>query len=129
MSFLAKLNVDGNELNVLECSFSFSQDINAIGQPSSIPVGGTVELTVESTGGTNLFDWMISATQVKSGTVTFYRRDAMSKLKELIFKDAHCIDYNEHYKHNGEFPMQTTITISANVLTLNDSQFKNNWSK
>lgn len=127
MSFIAKLNVDGEESNVLECQFSFFQDIDGIGKPSSIPKGGTVEITIESSGKTDLFDWMISPTQTKSGDLAFYRRDNLRKLKTLKFSDAHCIGYKEKYSHNGEFPMQITIVISAKELALNDSDFKNNW--
>jgi hypothetical protein len=127
MSFIAKLELDGQEANVLYCSFRFTQVTDPTGRPSSIPQGGSVTLTVESSGKVDLFDWMISPTQTKSGAVTFYRRDTMSKLKRLDFSDAHCVDYNEVYQHDGEFPMQITLIISAKELKLNDSAFKNNW--
>ncbi|MES1250330.1 MAG: type VI secretion system tube protein TssD, partial [Chitinophaga rupis] len=75
MSFIAKLKLDGEEMNVLHCGFRFTQVTDATGKPTAIPKGGTIELLVESTGSTDLFDWMISPTQTKSGVVTFYRRD------------------------------------------------------
>ncbi|MFT4023904.1 MAG: type VI secretion system tube protein TssD [Flavihumibacter sp.] len=127
MSFIAKLSVDGEEMNVLYCNFRFSQVIDPTGRPSSIPKGGTVNLTIESTGKVDLFDWMISTTQRKNGTVTFFRRDTMSKLKTLEFTDAHCVDYAETYQHEGAFPMQINILLSAKELKLNGSAFRNNW--
>lgn len=127
MSFIAKLTIDGEELNVLQCGYRFSQTADATGRPSALPQGGLIKLLVESTGSTDLFDWMISATQTKSGTVTFYKRDSMSKLKVLNFSNAYCIDYHEEYLHSGAMPMQVAITISARQLKLNDSEFKNNW--
>lgn len=127
MSFIAKLSIDGEEANILYCAFRFSQTTDATGRPSSIPQGGTVNLTVESTGKVDLFDWMISPMQKKSGTITFYRRDTMSKLKTLDFTDAHCVDYNEVYQHDGDFPMQIGLVLSAKELKLNGSNFKNNW--
>ena len=127
MSFLTKLQIDGSEHNVLHCSFNFSQLTDAIGKPSSIPIGGKVKVTVESTGDTELYDWMISPTMTKSGTITFYRRDTMSKLKVLAFTDAHCVEYHEEYHHQGEYPMQISIILSAKELNLNGSDFKNNW--
>lgn len=127
MSFLAKLNVDGEESNVLECMFSFAQQTDEIGKPSSIPIGGKIHLTLESTGNVNLYDWMISPTMTKSGIVTFYRRDTMSKLKVLEFTDAHCTNYLEKYVHDTDFPMQTSVILSAKQLSLNGSEFKNNW--
>ncbi|MFT3701391.1 MAG: type VI secretion system tube protein TssD [Agriterribacter sp.] len=127
MSFLAKLEVDGEELNVLNCSFRFSQHIDATGKPTSLPKGGTVTMIVESTGNTHLFDWMISPTQTKNGKLTFFRRDANSKLKTLEFSEAHCVDYHEIYDHAGDHPMQIQLMISALELKLNDSEYKNNW--
>jgi Hemolysin coregulated protein Hcp (TssD) len=127
MSFIAKLKIDGEEMNVLHCGFRFSQVTDATGKPTAIPQGGTINLIVESSGGTDLFDWMISPTQTKSGTVTFFRRDTSSKLKTLEFADAHCVDYYETFDHVGDHPMQIQLTISAHEIKLNDSEFKNNW--
>jgi len=127
MSFIAKLELDGEEMNVLHCDFRFTQSTDATGKPIAIPKGGHVNLVVESNGGTDLFDWMISATMVKTGVVTFYRRDTMSKLKTLKFVDAVCIDYFETYDHTGDNPMQVQVTVSAHEIQLNNSFFVNDW--
>jgi len=129
MSFIAKMKLDGEEINVLHCGFRFSQMTDATGKPTAIPQGGSINLLLESNGGTDLFDWMISPTQTKSGTITFYRRDTMSKLKTLEFTDAHCVDYYETFDHVGANPMQIQLTISALEIKLNDSEFRNNWPK
>jgi hypothetical protein len=127
MSFIAKLKLDGEEINVLHCAFRFTQTTDGTGKPTAIPQGGAVTLIVESNGNTGLFDWMVSPTQTKSGNITFYRRDNMSKLKTLQFNDAHCVDYYETHDHNSESPMQVQITLSAKEVKLNESKFKNNW--
>lgn len=127
MSFIAKLKVDGEEMNVLHCGFRFSQTTDASGRPTSIAKGGIITMLVESNGTTNLFDWMISPTQTKSGSITFFRRDTMSKLKTLEFTDAYCVDYFETFDHQGDNPMQIQLAMSARELKLNDSEFKNNW--
>lgn len=127
MSFIAKLNIEGEEMNVLHCGFRFSQGTDATGKPVAIPRGGTIQLTIESSAGTDLFDWMVSPTQTKSGTITFFRRDNMSKLKTLEFTNAHCVDYYETFDHVGDNPMQVQISISAHEVKLNDSEFRNNW--
>ncbi len=127
MSFLARLEIDGEEMSVLHCSFRFSKSVDTTGKPVSIPKGGLIKLTIESTGNTQLFDWMISTTQTKNGTITFFRRDASSKLKALEFSEAYCVDYFETYNHLGDFPMQVELLISAMEIKLNDSEFVNNW--
>ena len=128
MAFLAKLSIDGGaEMNVLNCDYRFTQATDATGKPSAITRGGYVSLVIESTKDTEIFDWMISPTSVKNGTITFYRRDVLSKLKTLEFAEAHCVDYHESFDSKGLHPMQLTFTLSAKKLRLNDSEFKNNW--
>lgn len=128
MSFIAKLYVDDEEeINVLHCGFRFTQTTDATGKPSSVPLGGTITMVLESNGETGLFTWMISPSQMKNGRITFYRRDTMSKLKSLEFKDAHCVDYYETFHHSGKEPMQIELTISARQIKLNDTEFVNYW--
>jgi Hemolysin coregulated protein Hcp (TssD) len=128
MAFLAKLTIDdGDEMNVLHCSYRLTQGTDASGKPTAIPQGGFVSLVVESTKSTDLFDWMINPTGLKNGQVTFYRRDMQSKLKTLEFTDAYCIDYQEDFDHKGEMAMQISFSLSAKTIKLNDSEFKNNW--
>jgi Hemolysin coregulated protein Hcp (TssD) len=127
MAFLAKLTIDGGEdMNVLNCSYRFTQSTDSTGKPTSIPHGGYISLVVESTKSTDIFDWMINATGKKNGVITFYRRDMHSKLKTLDFGEAYCIDYQEMFDHKGEHPMQISFTISAKKIKLNDSEFENN---
>src|SRR5688572_13820139 len=104
MSFTAKIEIGGLELNVLHCGFRFTQVTDASGKPTSIPQGGSISLVLESSGSTILFDWMINPTEKKSGLVTFYRRDSMSKMKSLKFEDAHCVDYYESFDHDTDNP-------------------------
>jgi hypothetical protein len=120
MSFIAKLNLDGEEMNVLHCGFRFSQGTDATGKPVAIPRGGAIQLTVESDANTELFE-------TKSGSIVFFKRDNMNKLKKLEFLDAHCIDYYETFDHVGTSPMQIQLRISAREIKLNSSEFKNNW--
>jgi hypothetical protein len=127
MSFIAKLTLEAYEIEVFHCGYRFIQRTDATGKPTAIPEGGSIALMIEGTGDTHLFDWMINPTQTKSGKITFYRRDTMSKLKTLEFTDAHCVEYYESFDHVGENPLQIQITISAKEIKLNDSEFKNNW--
>ena len=129
MSFLAKIFVDDSEWRLLHVDFRLSQMTDSQGKPSSVPSGGSIALTLESTNENDLFEWMIQPTMTKSGKIVFYKRDNMSALKTLEFKDAACVEYHEFFQHNTETPMQIKLTLSARELKLNSSQFKNNWPK
>ena len=56
-----------------------------------MPYGGEISIRVESTGTPELLNWMLDHNQTKDGKIVFYRRDAMSKLQEVLFKKAFCI--------------------------------------
>ena len=58
MSFKAVFEVDGKKYRVLKCSFSLNQAIDNTGRPSSTTRGGVVNIVVESTDDTGLFEWM-----------------------------------------------------------------------
>ena len=74
-----------------------------------------------------LFDWMVSNSQTKNGKLTFYRRDAISKMRELQFKEAYCIRYDELFIAYNTMSMKIEIVISAKEINMNGSQFARNW--
>lgn len=130
MSFKASLFIEDQELRVLDCEYSISQNTDHKGKPSARPQGGIVSVVVESTSDTFLFDWAASESQIKSGSITFYRRDTMSKMKELRFTDAYCVDYTEHFSATGEYPMDIELMLSAKELSLGgSSKHANPWTK
>ncbi len=129
MSFLAKLIVDGQEYNVLHCTYNFEQPMDDTGKPSGKPRGGQITVTLESQGKYGLLHWMASPEQTKDGTITFYKRDAMSRLQEVIFKKAYCVSLVENFDANSATPMQKRIVISARTITIGDMDFENKWGE
>ena len=127
MSFLAKLEIDGETMNVLEFQCSIHQDIDKSGKPSANPNVGSIRILVESTKSTMLFDWMASLSQVKNGKVTFYRRDAISKMREMEFSEAYCVQYDEIFQAQSKLPMQIEFVISAKEIIMNGSKIVKNW--
>ena len=67
MSFKARLSVAGKNYNVLDCSYALHQVIDASGRPSSVTRGGKINVTVESTNETDLFEWMVNHFERKDG--------------------------------------------------------------
>jgi len=127
MSFLAKLKIDGQEYNILDCSYAFEQTTDKNNKPSGAPRGGKIRLAIESRGTTDFFQWMIEHRQAKDGVITFYRRDAMSRLYELKFSDCFCINYREQFSAFSPNPLQIIMTLSAKEINIEGVQFKNTW--
>jgi hypothetical protein len=127
MSFLAKLKIDGESYNVLECNLGLHQSIDNSGKPSAEPQGGILTLVIESTESPDFFRWMISNTETKDGEVIFFRRDAISKMRDLKFEKAYCIGYNETFLNSNSTPMQIQLVLSAKEISMNGVSFKRNW--
>lgn len=127
MSFKAKLNVAGKELNVLSCDYSLKQETDATGRPSSVTRGGKINITVESTGDTTLFEWMCNNFERKDGSIVFLKRDANATLKELNFKEAYLIDYFEHFSSTGDNPVTESFTLSAKEISMGSGSHVNEW--
>ena len=125
MSFLSKLEIDGETMNVLDFHCKVEQNVDKSRKPSADPSIGDIVIVVESTKSTLLFDWMISNTQTKNGKLTFFRRDAISKMRELEFNDAYCISYNESFNANTNLSMQIEFSISCKEIIMNGSKLLN----
>lgn len=128
MSFKATLHIEDQELNVLQCKYEISQVTDHKGKPSARPRGGIINVLVESDSKTFLFDWATSETQIKSGDITFVKRDTMGKMKQLQFVDAYCIEFSEEFVAEGDDPMQIELLLSAKEISFGgSSRHENHW--
>ncbi|RFS25031.1 phage tail protein [Chitinophaga silvatica] len=127
MSFKAKLEVNGLQYNIQHVTYELSQEIDATGRPSAITRGGRIRMTVESTGQTELFEWMVNNFERKDGTITFFKRDNDSKLKMLEFKEGYLVRFQESFDYENEYPMLISFTISAREIIMGNAKHVNEW--
>ncbi|MCW5518545.1 phage tail protein [Aureitalea sp. L0-47] len=127
MSFKAKLNVGGNEYNVLNCSYELHQETDATGRPSSITRGGKIKIVVESTADTSLSDWMFNNFERRDGSIVFLKRDTEATSKELKFTEGYMVKYNEHFDSTGNNPMSESFVISAKTIGIGNGEHVNDW--
>jgi hypothetical protein len=128
MSFKATFEVDGNKFRVLKCSYSLHQDYDNTGRPSSITRGGVVNLEVESTDDTSLFEWMCDSYMKKDAKVTFNKRDEDSKMKELEITEAYMVSYGESFDDTGTGAMTQSFSLSARNIKLGNGEHENEWA-
>lgn len=125
MSFKAIFTVAGKEYRVLDASFDLHQVTDKTGRVSSETRGGKINVVVESTNETDLFEWMIDPYSHKDGSIIFKKRDSDATLKELKFKEAYMIDYNETFSSTNDRPMAIAFTLSAKEIELGNGKFSN----
>ena len=121
MAFKAKLVVAGKERNILSVDYGMLQETDASGRPSKI------HITVESTGDTDLFEWMTNSFERKDGSIVFLKRDSEATLKELKFKEAYIVKYQEDFDATGNQPLKETFTLSAKEIELGTGKHVNEW--
>lgn len=127
MSFKAKLEVDGKEYRVVYCDYSLKQFIDDTGRPSSTVRAGTLNITVESTDDTTLFEWMCDSYMRKDGKITFNKRDEDAKMKELEFKEAYMVSYQELFDNVGPGAMLEKFSLSAHSIKMGNGEHENEW--
>lgn len=130
MSFKVTLTLEGQEMPVLECSYTLEREISFSGQPTTVVKGGTITLEIESSEDYVFFDWIINPYKTKNGSLKFFKRNNSSVvMKELQFEDAYLVYYNERIDTSTEMPMVQTMIISANKLTTKDATHHNKWNE
>ena len=127
MSFQAILKVSRKNFNVLNVNYGLFQETDATGRPSTITRGGKIDITVESTGETDLFEWMTNSFERKDGSVVFFKRDSEATLKELKFTEAYLVKHKEKFDSVGENPLTETFTISARKIEMGSGAYENEW--
>ncbi|MGQ1784449.1 MULTISPECIES: type VI secretion system tube protein TssD [unclassified Saccharicrinis] len=127
MSFKAIMDIDGTQYRVLNCSYSMHQEIDDTGRPSSTARGGVVNVVVESTDNTSLFEWMCDSYMRKDAKITFNKRDEDSKMKELEIKEAYMVSYEESFDNTGSGAMVESVSMSAKSIAMGNGQHENEW--
>ena len=51
----------------------------------------------------------------------------MSKLQELKFEKAYCINFKEHFNANDSQPLQIEMVLIAKTLDINGAAHQKNW--
>ncbi len=127
MSFLAKLNLDGEEFNIIDFEYETNKNLDPSGQPSSKVRAGTLKLLIESNIKIDFFEWAISDTATKDGEIIFYKRDNISSLKKIEFKDAYCVSSKEKFNAEDNQPLRTLLFLSAKQLDIRGTKHLNTW--
>ncbi|HEY0067893.1 MAG TPA: type VI secretion system tube protein TssD, partial [Flavisolibacter sp.] len=91
--------------------------------------GGTINLSVESTDDTSIIESMVNQYKPVDGVVTFKKGDEDAKMKELSWEKGYIVRFQEGIDITGTQPMMIDFTISAEKISINDVEHKNEWPK
>ena len=129
MAFRASLKFEGNDYDVLQCNYSFCRDVDLKGRPSSSVYGGRIFMEVEATEDSTIVAQMVNQFKSTSGTITFFKGDEESKMKELSWENGYIIKYTESLNIVGREPMKIDFVVTAQKITMEGVDIEQRWPK
>jgi len=119
------------EREIIFFDYSFRQPVDSYNQPSGIPRGGIINLTVKALeNNADIYVWMISELSQKSGKIEVMNPGEPGKvMKKLEFTEAFCINYTERWltkDTNEKYPHTESFSITCKTFT-NATEFVSAW--
>ena len=119
------------DYGIIECAYEFNQSIDETGKPTSRPRGGTITFVMPTAedGDAFFYNWMFNKSETHNGTFTFYvyAKNNRRCVKHISFVNAYCVSLKEYFNDNDSRLMYTTVTISAEIITISGAVFNNEW--
>ena len=103
----------------------FSQSTDDKGRPSSAVQGGGIFVQVVSTSDEKLHELMMDPYRLFSGSLVFKRNDADATMKEVVFKDAYCVQLVDSFVNQNTATVN--VTLSAREITVGGATLTNKW--
>jgi hypothetical protein len=125
----AELVLEGNTYLLNSVSIDIEQVVDEFGRPSTVAKGGKIEIELFSVEDDVIFDWMVHTKKTLNGSINLYEADFETKLKEIKFEDAYCIEFNERFDEASEDSLITKFIISAEKLSIGNIDLDNQWLK
>ncbi|WP_010522588.1 type VI secretion system tube protein TssD [Aquimarina agarivorans] len=126
----AYLYLEDKKYRLLDFAFGFSQRTGTNNKPAGVPMGGEIQVTVESSKDVTMLDWTVHNNMQKDGRIVIMGRDNASIDFKLEFANAYATMADYSYNSQSSEPMQYSITITPGILRFNGDNaiiYKNHW--
>ena len=114
--------IEGTVYEVDSFDMTFYQPIDHKGQPEEEVHGGIISFTIPQISNSMLDKWMFSTGMLKNGEFQFKQGDSSMPLR-VIFTEAYCIGQKNYT--SGGMGVATSLTISSNIIELNNKSIYN----
>ncbi|MCQ2189351.1 MAG: type VI secretion system needle protein Hcp [Paludibacteraceae bacterium] len=115
-----------SEIELADFCYESSQVVDGKGKPQGRVRMGMMRFRFANIPTTELFDWMINTRRFKDGSVTVYDAEGIV-IQRLDFSSAACVDMSFSYADSGEKYADTTFSIVAKKMTVDDFGLENEW--
>jgi len=129
---LAVPDFDQKLREVQSFTMTFNQPTDEEGQVAEIVRGGKIKMRLKAlnNGNTDLINWMTDNSLCHKGVVRFMDTTSGKHMKDLVFIDAYCVEYIEHWEDDIYSPPLAhweEITISCKKMTLGKVEYEHQW--
>lgn len=117
MAFDATLTVDGTDYPIHWMLLRVIRNEDQRGKPASRPDWGVV-ISLPAMDDSTIKHWMIDPHMQKDGKITLNRIDEAATFKEIEFKKAFCVWYQDKFYADVDY-LTTVINIIGGEVTFN----------
>jgi len=131
MAFSATLHIEGHPkeqdgINVISCEFTFQQQVDQRGMPSSRVNGGVINIGLKNENDFDLMLWMFSQDTKKNGKIILTSGISENQAFQTIkFKDACLVTFHESFSEFSE--VSVDLSISCREIEISGAMFANIW--
>lgn len=131
MAFTATFHIEGHPkeqdgFNVVSCDFTFHQQVDHTGAPTSTTSGGIINIGLKNENDFDIMQWMFAPSIKKNGKIVFTSGMADNQSFQTIkFKDAVLINFHQAFSADSE--IEVNLTISCRVMDISGASFDNIW--
>jgi hypothetical protein len=115
MSFKAELSLEGKTFRISNCEYKMVRETDTSGRPVAGVKYMLIQLVLDGSEDETLLFWAADPQKKVSGTLTFYRIDQESVLKEVKFEDAFCVVYNEVFGFNNNAQNNASYILKIQI--------------
>ena len=129
MSVTARLHIDGQNkegIKILNCDFSFTQDVDAQGKVNSKVRAGLINITIPGVDDTDILQWMLNRDDKKNCKIAYSGFIDTGPHRSIEFKDAYLISYQEVYSESSDIVIN--LTLSSRVIQVKGVTHESNWT-
>lgn len=126
---IGDLLMDGRTYRVLKCDYALTRTIDGMGRPTSATNGSVIQLVVEGNEDMSIWALMNDPYKKVNGTISFKKKDAAVKMRDINFTDAYVIAFAESYDAYSERPLVINFSLSARVIAQGSTGHENAWPR
>ncbi len=127
MAVLGYFELEGKQMNLISCEYSFNQSIDQNLRPDTVVRGGLINITVEATSDETIHLWMTSNDMQKDGKFVFKGNEIESAMRTVEFKKGVCVQFRERFAAHSEQPMLISCSIAAMEISTGKMSHINKW--